>query len=502
MATNTEGLNPVKAGHEVEPAYVQESGTAARPSGSKRQDDIRSIEGTLLHDVCRQQQDFFRTGVTRTFDFRVEQLTRLREGIKRFEGDLQQAVSKDLRKSKIEMFFSELGFVYEEIRFARQHLREWMKPRRVKTPLLLVPATSRVVADPLGQVLVISPWNYPFQLLFSPLVSAIAAGNVAVLKPSELTPFTSEVMARLVAETFEERFISLFQGGPDVSQHLTRQSWGKIFFTGSTRVGQQVAQAAAETLTPVTLELGGKSPVIVDKTANLEVAAKRIVWGKFLNAGQTCIAPDYLLVDATVKDQLVGKMQTAIQQLFGRQPERSDNYTRIVSDAHFDRLRRLMEDGQIIFGGEVNREERYIGPTLIDGVSENDPVMREEIFGPLLPIISFDREAEAVNLIQKLPQPLALYVFTEDQAVKNRLTRDLTFGGGAVNDTLMHFMNPHMPFGGVGLSGQGHSHGHYGFATFSHEKSLLENTSRVDLPVRYPPYTGWKERIFRFLLDR
>jgi len=383
---------------------------------------------------------------------------------------------------------AEIGFLYTEIRHAVRHLRRWMQPRRVPTPLAIQPAVSWIQPEPYGQVLIIGPWNYPVQLLLAPLVGAIAAGNCAVLKPSELAPRTSEVVAGLIARTFPPEFVTVVTGGVEVAQELLSRRWDYIFFTGSTAVGRMVARAAAERLTPYTLELGGKSPCIVTADADLDLAARRIVWGKFFNAGQTCVAPDYLLVERPVMQSLLERLKGCIQRFFGPDPAASPDYARIVNQRHFDRLAGYLRNGQVAAGGQTDRDRLYIAPTLLVDVDWNAPVMQEEIFGPILPVLPFDDLEEVIGRLRQRPRPLALYLFTRSATVRDRVFGSLSFGGGCVNDTLVHLSNPHLPFGGVGESGTGAYHGRFSFETFSHRKAVLQSLPLGDPMVRYQPY--------------
>lgn len=463
---------------------------------------VTSTSGASLKRVLEQQKDYFESGATRSYEFRIEQLNRLKKAIRAYESKIAKAAYQDLRKNSTETFLTEIGFLYDELRHTKNHLKKWMKPEKVGTPLLLAPAKSKIIAEPLGQVLIISPWNYPFQLLMAPVISAIAAGNTVVLKPSEVAPHMSQVIAEMIAETFDERYIATFEGGVAVSEGLLSYAWDHVFFTGSTAVGKIVAQAAAKHLTPVTLELGGKSPAIVDHSTNLTVAARRIAWGKFVNAGQTCIAPDYVLIHEQVKDRFIRELKQVLAEFFGDSPQHSTDFGRIINHRHFDRLVRLLDQGNIVIGGDQDREDQYIAPTVVTDVSLSDPVMQEEIFGPILPVMTFTKAQQIVDCVRSMPRPLALYLFTEDRNLQETIVGTLSYGGGAVNDTIMHFLNANMPFGGVGHSGLGSAHGKFGFDRFSHKKSMLYNTMKFDLPVRYAPFAGWKERVFRSLMDR
>jgi aldehyde dehydrogenase (NAD+) len=383
---------------------------------------------------------------------------------------------------------SEVGIVLSEIRFALRHLRSWSRPVRVRTPLTLFPSTSHIHSEPYGVSLVISPWNYPFALSINPLIGAIAAGNCCILKVSEFATFTSYVLADLIADVFTESYITVITGDAEVSRTLLQEQFDKIFFTGSAIVGREVMTAAAVNLTPVTLELGGKSPCIVDHDAHLEDAARKIVSGKFLNAGQTCIAPDYLLVHRKVKNELLNNIQNVIHQFYGINPQKSEDYARIINQGHFDRLEKLMASGQIIFGGDRDRKNLFMEPTIIDNIKRDDDIMRDEIFGPLLPIMTYDHLTEAVSMVRSLPKPLALYYFSGCRRNQRTVMNQISFGGGCVNDTMLQYASPYLPFGGVGHSGMGSYRGKAGFDAFSHRKSVVRRPARIDLPLRHPPF--------------
>ena len=416
------------------------------------------------------------------------------------EADIAQALYADLKKSACEAYMTEMGPVLEEIRFARRRLRRWSRPKRVPTPLIHWPASSVVRPEPLGVCLIIAPWNYPFQLAAAPLAAAVAAGNCAVVKPSELAPHSARALSMVLQRAFDPGHVAVVEGGVAVSRALLAERFDKIFFTGSTRVGKIVMEAAAAHLTPVTLELGGKSPCIVDRGANLRRAARRIASGKFINAGQTCVAPDYLLVHRDCKEALIDEMKTALHGFFGANPRQSADYPRIINNRHFQRLSALLTDGRIRIGGETDAEQRYIAPTVIDHVDWTAPVMEEEIFGPILPVLPFSTVDEAVEAVRRRPKPLALYYFGKDAERREAIIQRLSFGGGCVNDTLLHLATPHLPFGGVGPSGMGAYHGRAGFDAFSHQKSILHRTFLPDPPLRYPPFSRWKERLIRWLL--
>ncbi|ANB60919.1 aldehyde dehydrogenase [Anoxybacteroides amylolyticum] len=437
-----------------------------------------------MNELLEKQKRYFQTGETLSLEFRLKQLIRLKETIQKYEQRITDTLKKELHKSPFEAYTTEIGIVYEEINFIMKRLARWMQPKRVPTPLTHFGSTSYVYPEPYGVSLIIAPWNYPFQLAVSPLIGAIAAGNGAVVKPSEYTPAMSALLKTIVSEAFSEEYVTVVEGGVDVSQELLGLRFDHIFFTGSVSVGKIVMAAAAKHLTPVTLELGGKSPAIVDQSAHLELAAKRIVWGKFLNAGQTCIAPDYVLVHKAVKQPLMEKMKRYLDELYGDR----DAYGRIVSERHAERLVRFLENGTIIHGGSHDIQQRWIEPTLLDDVTWNDDVMQEEIFGPLLPILTFATIEEAIRTVQDHEKPLALYLFAEDERVQQQVLAQVSFGGGCINDTIMHIANPHLPFGGVGQSGIGAYHGKASFDAFSHYKSVLKQTTKFDIPLRYPNF--------------
>ncbi|HYF80500.1 MAG TPA: aldehyde dehydrogenase [Symbiobacteriaceae bacterium] len=451
-----------------------------------------------LDDLLAEQQAYFDSGITRTYEFRVQQLRALKAAVKENEERILKALHVDLRKPAYEAFITEVGFLYAEINHVLKHLAGWMKPRRVGTPLQMLPGRSAIHSEPRGRVLIIGAWNYPFQLILAPLVGAIAAGNVAVLKPSELAPATVAVLSDLISKTFPHKYVAVVEGGVQTSQALLARRWDYIFFTGGANVGRVVARAAAECLTPITLELGGKSPCIIAADADLDLAARRIVWGKFLNAGQTCVAPDYLLVHHSVRDRLLTRMVDQIRAAYGDDPAQSPDYTRIINERHFDRLVALLPGANIVTGGRFDRGTRYIEPSIIEGISLDHPAMADEIFGPILPVLTFHAFEEAMEMIRERPNPLALYLFTRSRETEAQVIREVPFGGGCINDTLMHLSNPDLPFGGVGGSGMGAYHGRYSFDTFSHQKSVVRSSGWFDPKLRYQPYAGKLDLIRRF----
>ena len=425
---------------------------------------------------------------------RIAKLKALKQAIQASQTELQQAIYNDFRKSPEETDLSEVFIVFKAIDDACGHLKKWMRPKKVATPRALLGTSSRVVKEPKGVALIIAPWNYPFQLTIDPLVSAIAAGNTAILKPSEMTPHTSAYLKKLITQVFKEEEVALFEGDAEVAQHLLKKRFDHIFFTGSPMLGKIIMRAAAEHLIPVTLELGGKSPTVVDSTANIEDAADKITYGKFLNCGQTCIAPDYLLVHESVKDDLVNGIKKRIHRFYGENVQASSDLTRIVNERHFNRLSSLLADAtekgaKVTEGGQTDASENYIAPTLLDNIDENMEVMQEEIFGPLLPIVTFKTLQEATDLINGKEKPLAMYIFSKSKANQQFLIQHTTAGGTTINDTLLHITNPYLPFGGVNNSGFGKTHGYYGFEAFSNERAVLkQRVGFTGIKLIYPPY--------------
>ena len=457
----------------------------------------------MFSKLTEAQKQFFETGRTRDLAFRICQLQLLADAMRKNETVLEEALEKDLGKSAFESYATEIGFVLADIRYTIQNLQKWSAPKRVRTPLYLFPGKSKIQKEPYGSVLILGPYNYPVQLLAEPLVGAIAAGNCAVLKPSELTPHVSEAMYQIVHSTFKEEYIACVEGGVEVNQELLSQKFDYIFFTGSERVGRIVMKAAAENLTPVTLELGGKSPVIIEKTANIKEAARRIAWGKLMNAGQTCVAPDYVLVDESRKQQFLTEMKTAFSHLYGKEIKKNPDFGRIVNERHMERLQKILEqDAKYLFcGGEADTLQRYIEPAILDlGKDQNAASMQEELFGPILPVLSYHKLEDAVRFVNKRAKPLALYLFTKKRSAEKFVLERVSSGGVCVNDTISHLINPDLPFGGVGASGMGQYHGKYSFDTFTHEKSVFYKPADWNLPVCYPPFTKGKMNLVKFFL--
>ena len=421
-------------------------------------------------------------------NFRKEVLIKLLNAVIVHENDIIQALHDDFKKPAFEAVLTETSYVIIELKDTIKNLKNWAKPKRVFPSILNFPSTDYIYKEPYGKVLIIAPWNYPFQLALCPLISAVAAGNQVVVKPSELTPKTSEIITKIISKIFHKNHVEVIKGGVEVSQQLLAKRWDYIFFTGSVAVGKIVAKAAAENLTPVTLELGGKNPCIIDETANLKLAAKRIVWGKFVNAGQTCIAPDYILIQKNMKSHFVDYLKEEITKAYGENPNDSPDFARIVNLKNWQRLVNMIDSEKVIFGGQSNAAACYIAPTLIEENSLETEVMKDEIFGPILPILVYEKEIEIEAIIAKYEKPLALYVFTENKSFSKKIIKKYSFGGGCINDTMIQFANKRLPFGGVGHSGIGAYHGSLSFDTFSHKKSIIKKANWLDLPTRYAPY--------------
>ncbi|MBN2879417.1 MAG: aldehyde dehydrogenase [Clostridia bacterium] len=441
-----------------------------------------------IQETVKMQHEYFLTGETLNLSFRLEKLKALKSAIKLHENEIFEALKSDLGKSEFESYGTEISLVYSEINHAVKHLKKWMRPKRVVTPIASFGGVSKIYKQPLGTVLVMSPWNYPFMLTLAPVVAAVAAGNCCTIKPSSYSPNTSALIQKIIDETFDEKYMRVFQGNREINQVLLEQKFDHIFFTGSVKVGKLVMQAAASTLTPITLELGGKSPCVVNKDANISMTAARIVWGKTINSGQTCVAPDYVLVHKDVKDELVKELIKYKKKYFGESMTESEDFGKIIRKQAFEGLVELLDGQKILDGGRYDEKSMKIELTLLDNPALDSPVMQREIFGPILPIISVESMDEAVAIIRKYEKPLALYLFTKDKKVQRIATHHLHFGGGCINDTVMHIANGNMPFGGVGESGMGNYHGIQGFDTFSHTKSVLKQNFLFDVPLRYAPY--------------
>lgn len=458
-----------------------------------------------IEEIVSMQKAFFEQNGNQTYQFRVAQLSKLYTAILKFEESLYEAFEKDLKKSKLEVYETEIGFVLNSIRETNKNLRRWMKPKKTKNPLFLFGSKSYVISEPYGVMSIIGPFNYPFQLTIEPLVGAIAAGNTAIIKPSELTPNVSRVIKNMIEDAFEGNYVKVVEGSIDETTTLLAQPVDYIFFTGSPRVGKIVMEAAAENLTPLTLELGGKSPAIVTENANLKDAVSQIAWGKFLNTGQTCVAPDYVMIDAKIKGEFITLLKEQVNIFYGEHPEKNPDYGRMATVKHAERMKLLMEktDGDIVYGGIVDEKLRYVAPTIIDNVSWQDPLMQDEIFGPLLPVLTYNSknfEEEIVSAINKREKPLALYLFTNNLEIKNKILKKVYFGGGVVNGTLVHLSNTNLPFGGVGQSGLGHYHGKNSFTEFTHQKSIVEKNKLVKLNILYPPYNKNKMNLIKKIM--
>ena len=447
-------------------------------------------------EIVKLQKEYFETGETFSYKFRKEQLKKLLFAIKCNQSEIVSALKTDLGKTETESYMSEIGMVNSEIKYLLKHLRCFMRTKRVIGEISNFPAKYYSMPVPKGNVLIMSPWNYPFLLTLEPLVDAIAAGNTVVVKPSAYSPATTQVIKRIIEENFEPNYIAVITGGRAANTDLLEQKFDHIFFTGSKAVGHEVLKHAEKNMTPVTLELGGKSPCIVDKTANIKIAAKRIIFGKLMNVGQTCIAPDYVLVHKEVYNDLLKELKNQIQEQYGTNTLDNINYGKIISEKHFERLTGLLSDQKIFCGGKCSKEQLKIEPTIIKSPKLDSAIMTEEIFGPLLPVIPYQTEREALGIIQKNPTPLALYVFTSDRGVQNYFLKKVQFGGGCVNDTLMHIASSRLAFGGVGTSGMGAYHGKRGFDTFSHYKSIVKK-GKMEISVRYRPTTNTKEKLIK-----
>ncbi len=453
-----------------------------------------------IRDILQQQNHFFSSGKTIPAEFRLKQLESLKEAMIRHEADLAAALKEDLGKSRMESYMCEIGLTLSELTWMQKHLRSLMRSKRVSTPAAQFAAKSFRSPSPYGTVLIMSPWNYPVLLTLDPLIDAIAAGNTAVVKPSAYAPCTFDVMKTMIEECFPAHYVAVVDGGRAENQALLQQRFDMIFFTGGKTVGREVLRHAAEYLTPVTLELGGKSPCIVDSTAKIRLAAKRIVFGKYLNCGQTCVAPDYILCDKRIRDELITAILAEIEKQFGKEPLKNPNYGKIINEKHFERILGLINGEKLVYGGQSEPESLRIAPTVLNNITWDDAVMGEEIFGPLLPILTFDTLDEALDTVESHPHPLALYFFSEDKAAQKKVLDTCRFGGGCINDTIIHLATSDMPFGGVGESGMGSYHGRVGFETFSHYRSIVDKKTWMDLPIRYQKYTRLKEKMMRMFL--
>mgnify|MGYP000973128569 FL=1 len=450
--------------------------------------------------ILDKQRDFFNLNSTKDINFRVKQLEKLKDLINQHTKDILKALNQDLGKSEFEAYSTEVGMVLSEISYALENIQNWTKVKKVKTPMANFKSKSYIYPEPYGNVLIISPWNYPFQLTFLPLIGAIAGGNTAIIKPSSSSIYTSKIMAKIINENFPEEFIHVLNVESEDSRKVLDEKFDYIFYTGSPNVGKLIMRKASENLTPITLELGGKSPCIVDKEGDIELFAKRIIWGKLLNSGQTCVAPDYIYVHKDIKEEFIGYLIKYIEEFYGENIEDNGDYVRIINEKHFNRLIGLIDENKLVYGGEANLEKLYISPTIMDNINWDDKVMEEEIFGPIIPILEYESIVEVIEEIKKRPRPLALYAFSTNEKIVEKIVNSISFGGGCINDTIMHLTNPNMPFGGVGDSGMGHYHGKYSFDTFTHYKSISDKSLSPDVEMRYPPYKGnlkWVKRIMK-----
>lgn len=443
-----------------------------------------------IPNIISNQKAFFKSQKTKDISFRLTLLKALKKEIISKEQDIYNALNKDFKKSEFESFISEYGLVISELNLAIKNLKKWSKPKRVKSSLLTFPSKDYIYSEPYGTVLIIAPWNYPFILAIEPLIMAIAAGNTVVLKPSEHTTYTSHLLATIIKNVFSETHAITIEGGIDTATELLAQKWDYIFFTGSVPVGKIIAKAAAKNLIPVTLELGGKSPCIIDDSVNLKLVARRICWGKFLNGGQTCIAPDYIIIKASIKTDFISLLKNEIIKSYGDDPKASKDFPRIINTKHTLRLGEMLKNANVIYGGIIDENENYIAPTLVDTPSLDSEIMRDEIFGPILPILTYDTENDIDDIISSFEKPLAFYMFSKNRHFIKKMVDSYSFGGGVINDTLIHFGNTKLPFGGIGSSGMGAYHGKYGFDTFSHKKSIIKRGNWIDPPIRYAPYKG------------
>lgn len=450
-----------------------------------------------LKKKIEQVRAFYRSGATLSYAYRVRQLKNLKQSIIKYEKEIAVALMVDLNKSDFETYMTETGIVLSELTHMISKLSSYMKPKSVSTPLALFPAKSFISSHPYGVCLILSPWNYPFQLIMNPLIAAIAAGNAVILKPSAYAPQTASLLKKMIGETFDENFVQVVTGGREANSALLEQKWDLIFFTGSPAVGRVVMERASQNLTPVILELGGKSPAIVTKTANLKLAAKRIAFGKILNAGQICVAPDFAYVDALVQEEFLSYLIFYFNK-FAPEGAKTRDLPKIINKKHFDRLQGLLKGESIVHGGGVDGEK--IAPTILYPLSHDSKIMQEEIFGPILPVLTYTSESEMLQLLQSKPHPLALYLFTGDSKTEKRILNHLQFGGGCINDTIVHLANQNLPFGGVGNSGMGAYHGERSFKAFSHERSIVKTSTFLDIPLRYRPYTTLKKRLLRIFL--
>ncbi len=451
--------------------------------------------------IVNQQKKFFNSNSTKKVSLRIETLKKLKSVLKENEQELYTAIYTDFKKSKFETYLTEISIIYRELNDAIRNLKKWSKQKRVRTNLANLPAKSYIIPEPLGTVLIISAWNYPYQLALIPTISALAAGNTVVIKPSEIPKNTSKILAEIINSNFNSNYLTVIEGGVKTTTELLKEKWDKIFFTGSTSVGKIIYKAAAESLTPVTLELGGKSPTFVLADCNIKITAKRIVWAKFLNAGQTCIAPDYLLVEEKIKDQLLLALKKEIENAYPNIKEVQENYVQIVNEQNYNRLEKLIPTQKVYYGGQTNNENRSIAPTLLHNINFEDSIMKDEIFGPILPVIAFENLEGVINKIKEKEKPLSLYLYSKNKNIIKKILNEISFGGGAINESIVQISNPNLPFGGVGASGIGSYNSKSGFDTFTHYKSILHKTTWLEPNIKYTPFTEIKMRILKFILE-
>ena len=451
----------------------------------------------MISQIVQQSRQAFDSGITRPLAWRKAQLETMITMLEKHQDELSTALKVDLGRGVEEAWLYDIGFTITEVKLMLKNLKKWTAPRKVPTPMVTKPASSMRVPQPLGVVCVIAPWNYPVQLLLIPAAGAIAAGNAVVMKPSEVSSETSRVLAKIVPQYFTDKAVAIVEGGVQETTELLKQKFDHIFYTGNGAVGRVVMRAAAENLTPVTLELGGKSPTIVDASANIAVAARRIAWAKYVNAGQTCVAPDYVLAHKSIANELVEAIRASITEFYGAEPHASKDYSRVISSKHFSRLTSLISSGKVAIGGQSEQAERYIAPTVLVDVDQNSAVMQEEIFGPILPVLEVGSIDEAIGFVNSRPHPLALYVFAQNNSVNEKVVAETTSGGVTVNGTIMHMTGPYLPFGGVGESGMGAYHGQSGVDVFQHLKPVLKRSTMLDAPLAYPPYTKRKFSILK-----
>ncbi len=454
-----------------------------------------------IQEIYTKQQAFFNSNITKDVSFRIEQLKKFKKLLKENEDLLYKAIYEDFGKSEFETYMSELSLIYHEINIFVKNIKKWSKRKKVATGFANFPAKSYIIPEPLGTTLIIGAWNYPYQLLLVPAISSIAAGNTVILKPSELPAKTSETMAKIINDNFPSDYFCVVEGGAKETTEILEYRFDKIFFTGSIPVGKIIYKAAAKHLTPVTLELGGKSPTFVLADTDIKMTAKRIVWAKFLNAGQTCVAPDYILVDKSIEEIFLKALKSEIEEHYKNSEEIDENYLRIINMNNFDRLSKLIDSDKIYFGGNCDRAKRFISPTILQDISFQDEIMKDEIFGPILPVLSFSDLDQAIKMVKERAKPLACYIYSNNRQTIDKLLKEISFGGGAVNDSLMQLSNSNLPFGGVGLSGIGSYHGKSGFDTFSHNKSILDKPFWFEANFKYAPYSKYKLKIIKWLLE-